>query len=824
MYIALKIKGMKLKLYFLIIFLSTITVIYAQDGSNDPTFNPSDTGFGNGTDKPIETLVVQPDGKIIVGGAFQYFKGTSRNSIARINPDETLDLSFNPGSGANGLIKVIKLSPTGKIFIGGDFTEYNGVSRNRIALLNSDGSLDTSFNPQSGCNAIIEALAAQSDGKVVVGGKFTQCNGSVAGGIARLNSDGSRDSSFIATGADPTYFNGPPMVHELLLQPDGKIIVGGTFYSFNSLSRRSITRLNTDGSTDGSFLGTGFSSGSVLTLALAPDNKIYVGGWQVDYISRLNADGTNDTSFTRPNMSGAINDISVQQDSKIVLVGLININNDPQNIARLNSNGTIDNTFLTQGFDANSTCSAIAPSGKIIVGGYFLTYNGAPRNFIASINSDGSADPLFNIGIQTGADSAIQSSIILPDEKIIIVGDFLHYNNEPRAGIAKLDQNGLLDTSFNPGSGADKRIKQVYALPNGKFLIIGDFTMYNGQPVNRIARINADGTLDMSFTTNIVPVNISKVLVQNDGKIIFGGRYLIANAGYVWIVRVNIDGSIDGTFNNYLNDSVYDMKLDSSEKIVVVQSGPGQKIVRLNTNGTIDNTFTPPSFDTLDDMFGFDIQPDGKIVFFNRSLSGSTNVFKLRRLNSNGSLDTGFVSYGPVPIQEITIVKSQADGKIIVSGKFTSYNGFAVNGLVRLNNNGSVDTAFDSGLGANDAVHSILLQENDKIIISGNFVHYNGIGRNRIARIFSTGSTLAAKLPTTVSNEVIAFRNNGKLTIVSSNKDIEDVQVYDISGKLIDSVKSAFAHEISLYPGAESKILLIKVVLQDGSQISKKIY
>ncbi|HNR29006.1 MAG TPA: tail fiber domain-containing protein, partial [Candidatus Dojkabacteria bacterium] len=106
--------------------------------------------------------------------------------IARINSDGSLDTTFNPGSGANDTVTSLAIQTDGKIVIGGNFTTYNGTARNRIARINSDGSLDTTFDPGSGANDTVSFLAIQADGKIVIGGNFTTYNNASRGRIARL--------------------------------------------------------------------------------------------------------------------------------------------------------------------------------------------------------------------------------------------------------------------------------------------------------------------------------------------------------------------------------------------------------------------------------------------------------------------------------------------------------------------------------------------------------------------------------------------------------------------------------------------------------------
>lgn len=199
----------------LITSLSLLTLIgFAQGGMNDSSFDP-----GTGFDIPVVSIALQSDGKILTGGAFTTFNGTGVSRIARLNADGTLDASFNQGTGFDNNVRTIVIQNDGKILTGGIFLNYNGTARNRIVRLNADGSLDTSFDPGTGFNGEVISIALQSDGKILVVGNFTNYNGITSNRIARLNLNGTLDASF-NTGSG---FNDE--AESLALQSDGKILV-----------------------------------------------------------------------------------------------------------------------------------------------------------------------------------------------------------------------------------------------------------------------------------------------------------------------------------------------------------------------------------------------------------------------------------------------------------------------------------------------------------------------------------------------------------------------------------------------------------------------
>ncbi len=268
------------------------------DGSIDNSFN---TGIGFKTSH-VNAIAIQNNGKILVGGRFNKYNGVDiGKKIIRLNSDGSVDNSFDTGTGFDDAVETIVLSPNGEIFVGGDFTTYKGTRVDGIAKINPDGTLDTSFdtNPVGYINLPeIEAIAVQSDGKVVAGGEFTKFDGVTLGNIVRFNTDGTVDNTF-NTG---TGFN--KRVEEITIQDDGKILIGGRFDDYNGTSSTRIIRLNTDGSVDNSFnTGTGFSN-TAQEIVIQDDGKILVGGWFASYneeaakrLIRLNTDGTRDNSF-----------------------------------------------------------------------------------------------------------------------------------------------------------------------------------------------------------------------------------------------------------------------------------------------------------------------------------------------------------------------------------------------------------------------------------------------------------------------------------------------------------------------------------------------
>jgi uncharacterized delta-60 repeat protein len=204
------------------------------DGSKDTEFDNS-TGFNNST----FYITIDSNGKIYVGGQFTTYKGVEANRIIRLNPDGSKDTEFDNSTGFNNSIWNISIDSNGKIYLGGQFTTYKGVEANRIIRLNPDGSKDTEFDNSTGFNVTVFAISIDSNGKIYVGGSFTTYKGVSANRIIRLNPDGSKDTEF----DNSTSFN--EAVYDITIDSNGKIYVGGQFTTYKGVSANTIIRLDT---------------------------------------------------------------------------------------------------------------------------------------------------------------------------------------------------------------------------------------------------------------------------------------------------------------------------------------------------------------------------------------------------------------------------------------------------------------------------------------------------------------------------------------------------------------------------------------------------
>ncbi len=363
-------------------------------------------------DGPVKVIIFQRDGKLIVGGKFLNYNKIPSRCIVRLNPDGSLDQTFVVGSGFDKQVSTLVLQPDGKLIAAGEFSTYGGPanSSNRIIRLNSDGSIDKSFVINSGFQGEVFAIALQADGKVVVGGMLAKFNGISCGGLVRLNSNGSLDQSFVFINGISGY------VYSLCLLPGGKIMAGGYFGHYNKTVAYGIVRLNNDGTHDNSFaVNKGFGTGSVWALAALPNGKIIAGGDFTSYqgtpchnLVRLNSDGSFDITFkqagkpTKEYSGYAVFTLSLQQDGKIIAAGKFDYYGSvlKQSIVKLNADGSIDDSFGGQtGFDTNghggATVSSVAitSEGNIVAAGYYKRYDSQIRNNITKLDKNGKLIP-----------------------------------------------------------------------------------------------------------------------------------------------------------------------------------------------------------------------------------------------------------------------------------------------------------------------------------------------------------------------------------------------------------------------------------------------
>ena len=421
-------------------------------------------------------VFVQADGKIILVGEFQRINGVARFSLARVDATGAVDQTYTAYTVTKGFqtgstISTMAFQPDGKILVGGNFVQVAGKPRRSLARLTADGQLDESFNQpdilftENTSTAYLNAIALQPDGKILIAGDFSSVNGQPRNAMVRLNPDGTLDPSF-------NIGFGPSLpIWSITLQADGKILIGGQFGFISGTQRKLVARLNSDGTIDTSFdANASLDVGAGKKIIIQPDNKILVTGvWQNSNnqwrgMIRLNMDGTRDNSFNvLTNDQGP--DMELLPDGKIFIGGFFSSVNGTARagVARLNADGSLDNTFAGGGVNNGINAVARAANGKYIVAGQFSLAQGQPRAGLAAFNSDGSLDTTLFSG--TNHNGILYRVFVQPGGKLIVAGDFSLMNNAPRLGVARFlfgkpspfdfDGDGKTDIGvFRPSDGS----------------------------------------------------------------------------------------------------------------------------------------------------------------------------------------------------------------------------------------------------------------------------------------------------------------------------------------------------------------------------------
>ncbi len=743
-----------IKLHLLVLILSAL--VFALPPNFQPTSAKLDINFNAGVTNGDSLIYVSKplsNDKILVGGSFIAVNGLPQSYLARLNSDGSTDTTFNSGnSGPNGSVFEIAVLADNKIIIGGSFTAYNGISKSGVVRLNADGSLDSSFNLNgTGATGTVKNIALQSDGKIVFTGTVTAYNDFPQFSVFRLNADGTRDMTF--TSPFPNRFSS---VEEVEIQTDGKILVAGVFSLSNG---QNVSRLNQDGSPDSTFGTTGFV-GDIYAMQILSNGKILIGGnmsvsgqpFPHPSIRRLNSDGSTDSSF----VAGAAiahnitEDFAILPDGEIFAAGTYsNKVIDSLALLKLNTDGSSDIIFRVPMANNKSYNVSIQADEKILLGGAFSQINGQLTSSLVRLNGDGRIDESFNATFESKA--LVQSLIQQNDGKIIAAGDFNLANGSARSNISRFNLNGTLDTSFNSGTGlipeyplGFRYIYDTDIQSDGKILIAGIFYGYNGILRRGIVRLNTDGTVDTSFDSDLNGglLTIFEILVLPDDTILASvfGTDPLTGFGYSGIAKFNADGSSEGFSNP--EGQVRKMARQPDGKILIggafnfVNGNPLRNIARLNADGSIDSTFNIGS--------GFNggvldivVQPDGKIL-----VAGTFTSFngKLRnriaRLNADGSLD---ITFDPGSGADATVYKIALlpNGKIVLGGNFDNLNDTSRFRLGILNSNGTIDLSFEAGFDNDPAntIRSMVLQPDGKLIIGGSFKSYNRVLRDNLARL-----------------------------------------------------------------------------------------
>jgi uncharacterized delta-60 repeat protein len=850
-----------------------------------------------------QSIVLQPDGKILVGGA-SVSNNTSDFALVRFHSDGRLDTDFNGNgkvltdfaSGSWDSARTVTLQSDGKILVAG-FSTSGLVRQFALARYNPDGSLDTSFG---GTGKLLTGFGTSSntgvsvdvlpDGKVVMTGYADSFGANFA--VVRYNADGTLDTEFNGTGKVTTNFGDTDTVSGSAVQSDGKILVGGIFESGYSRDF-ALVRYNTDGSLDTSFNGTGkvltnlapFADDRAASVVLQLDGKIIVGGYAAvggsDYdfaLVRHNADGSLDTSFNGTgkvltdmgSTSDTSADVVLAPGGKVIVAGYTNGggNNDNFAIARYNADGSLDTTFNVTGkvtFDVGNSSIDIGrsvtlqPDGKILVAGF--TNRGGSNNFaLIRLNDDGSLDTSFGASpantlggtvayLGDGNPVALDPSVAIFDAELTSLD----------AGIGNYGGSSVVVCRVG-GANADDIFVGM-----GNVSFEGNVASVAGTAVGAVS--NTDGTLSIAFNDSATQARVNEVLSSigyvnvaatstasvdiefrfsdgNGGVQGSGDPIQVAGTVNVQIAIANAAPVLDNTVSQSLGEvlegdhassgtsiaamllagSVADFNAPATEAIAItalntslgawqysldgganwltvssdlVNSdanelalllGPSARLRLLpfgDLTGQLSDAITFRAWDQSEGTEGqyVSIASTGGGSSF--SEASDTAEIGVVPQNDAPSFSMGSGASLPAPIgfgDQVGGAAFQADGKVVVVGSTLTLVPHMVQlAVARFNLDGSVDSSFngtghvlvDVAPAAGDMAHDVLIQPDGKVLVAGVAYHFSGTSDFALTRLNSDGT-----LDTT-------FNGTGKLFIDFAGHDAAWAVALQLDGKVL---------------------------------------
>ena len=451
------------------------------------------------------------NGRVLLSGCFTNYGGVNGNSyVTRFLADGQLDSQFAVGRQLDDQPRCIRLLANGDVLLAGSFGRYGSIRNVNLVRLNDNAQVMSTPRAAIMQRGTVQEIVQQADGKLLIGGRFWQINGQMAGNIARLNQDGTLDPSFQLIGVDG-------FVRQIALQPNGRIIVGGEFATVGSRPSPVVARLLADGTADASFTAPpitpsgGATYTSMQALALDAEGSILVGGPTINmggYIStlhRLLPNGSIDASYAGRVGAGVLGSnvvsLLVLPDGKHYVGGSsFSSGTTAPGLVRLNADGSRDNTF-TAGASATTSSLYISkllalPNNQVLVGGSFSNYNGAAYSNLVRLNADGTVDTEYRTPVLGG--SPVSALARYVNGRVLLGSNFVTVNDTGRGSLIRLNPDGSYDTSF--ANVIDSPWVTALALqPNESIVVGGGFTSINGQAwATSLARITAPNVLAVS--------------------------------------------------------------------------------------------------------------------------------------------------------------------------------------------------------------------------------------------------------------------------------------------------------------------------------------
>lgn len=808
----------------------------AQVGGLDSSFNAGAilSGANNGI---VRASIVTTSGQLLIAGDFTSVDGVARGNLAKLNANGSLDQTFASGAGANGPIHAMALDPSGNILIGGEFTTYDGVVRNRIARLTSRGELDWTFSPSSGCDAAVYCIAMDGS-SVYIGGDFTTCCGSVRNRLAVLGPTGTLSSVSFNGGANAA-------VRALRLDTySGGIYAGGDFTILGGATRGYFGQFS---------LFSGVVSGSNLlfngpvraidfaTPSYSSSPNLFVGGdfTMVGSFPRGRLAAFTSNNGGSPTLNGAFNfwldgpcrKIVVSGTAKVLIGGDFTSVNGLFRSRFASFSSVIINIPSSTYWDLNVNYGEAGPDGSVhsigmdadgrpLLGGAFTGFASIPRNGCMRLYGDA--------GSQPPATPASISARTLSDTQIYVSwgsSSFasaytLECSSDGSSGWTQL-YNGT-STSFTEAS-LPTGLQRFYRVRASNYNGSSIFTSAVSATTNSAAWLGA-GSVQNSLPPGSINGAVSALLRQSDGKIVVAGSFTsLLGSSRKYIARLLPDLTLDSSFNPGVsaNSPITQIQLAPNGGIYIfgsfstVSGVTRNYIARLTSSGALDTTFNATSTDS-DWVFanGIRIQADGRLIVFGNfdTVFGAPRN-NIARLHLDGSTDTSFDCF---PGSEVKALAIQANGKVLLAGSFASINGITAKYFARADTSGFVDSSF-AGSSSSSNISTLTSLATGKHFATGSFTSISGVARKYLARLNENGSvdtTFDPGISASTSSPLVFPQPDGKVIVVGSFTSFANTTRWKTARLNADgALDSTFTVEA----GSGSGLVNAMLALPDGS-------
>ncbi len=704
-------------LHFLRLLLALLLLAGAAPAQNprlDPAFSlPVLHRLGQ-----VNCVVAQPDGKILVGGIFTRLGTTPAANLVRLLPNGQPDPVFQANvPGFNTPVYGVARLPNGKILVNlSRLVQIGGVTYSGMLMLNADGTRDATFNLSSnGVRATNLKMVGQPDGKILIAGSFTSVNGLTASYLARLNANGTLDTAFQAAGLDLN-----AEVNALVLQPDGKIVVGGNFSLAQAQFSEGLVRVLPSGARDLTF---GAPSGlrEVYGLGLLPGGSLAVLG-----------------EGLRPNFP----------------------------LARLRPNGSLDPTFgpganLSAPYGPRYSTLLVQANGGLLVSVVQNQYDGVPTGPLFRVLPSGALDPTFVAGLalSRGYITPVQVAE-LPNGQLLAASPARNLVPTGRAlpvALARFGANGAFDASLAPDFYEPGLMADVARQPDGRLVVGGEFTEINGTPAGNLARLDAAGTVEAAFTAAAATDGpVRRVLVQPNGQVLALGYFERAGGGAQRaLARLQPTGVRDAAFAPPLrvdvDGAVASLALQPNGQVLLVGSfrltgSPGRerRFVRFNAaDGSPDASFQPADTLIINDVL---VRPGGEIVVAGQRSEANNQLQAVWQLLPSGVRDAGFAS-ATRPLNNVfvfagTALALGAGGELYAARtQVTTSTSTTQTDVVRLLPTGSADPAFATNLPQGRLeLLALAVQPNGRVLVGGLVQRTSAAPTRGSLRLLPTGA------------------------------------------------------------------------------------